>query len=82
MQHLRKVVFSLTYFQEVKMNILKRDFFFATWHQGKECATISIASTVKSFLGTMQKHQELVSSGYLKQLMLRTHPWPHHFFDL
>ena len=79
MQHLGKVVFSLTFFQEVKMNILKRDFSFATWHQGKECATISIASTVKSFLGTMQKHQELVSSGYLKQIMLRTHPRPHHF---
>ena len=43
--------------------------------QGKECATILIAPTVESYLGTVQKHQELASSGYPQQLMLHTHPW-------
>ena len=31
-------------------------------------------------LGTMQKHEELTSTGYHWQVMLHTHPWPCHFF--
>ena len=51
-----------------------RSFFFVPWHQERECVPIIIASTVEFNLGAMQKHQELAFSGYLQQVMLRTHP--------
>ena len=46
--------------------------FLAPKHQGKECAPILIAPTLESYLGKMQKHEELASSAYSQQLMLRT----------
>ena len=53
-QHLEKALLSLTYFRKIIFLYL----------QEKECATFLIASTIESYLGTLQKHQELASSGY------------------
>ena len=58
----------------------KKIFFFASWHQGKGSARILIAPTVESYLGTMQKHEELVVIRYPHQLMLLPHPWSCHLF--
>ena len=44
------------------MNILKMSFFFAPWYQGTECVPIIIGPTIELNLGTMQKHQNLVSN--------------------
>ena len=54
-----------------------RSFFFAPWHQKKECAPILKAPTANSFVSTIQKY--LASSRYLQQLMLRTHHDPTKF---
>ena len=53
-QHLEKVLLSLTYFRKI----------IFLYIQEKECATFLIAPTIESYLGTLQKHQELASSGY------------------
>ena len=53
-QHLEKALLSLTYFRKIIFLYL----------QEKECATFLIAPTIESYLGTLQKHQELASSGY------------------
>ena len=37
-------------------------FFFAPWYQGTECVPIIIGPTIELNLGTMQKHQNLVSN--------------------
>ena len=52
------------------------------WTFWKEFALILIASTTNSYLGTVQKHQELASIRYPQKLMLSTHPWPHKLFWL
>ena len=44
-----------------------------------KCAPIIIASAIKFYLDTMQKHQVLVFGGYPQQMMVQTHPWPSHF---
>lgn len=40
-----------------------------------------IVPTVESYLGTMQKHQELIFSRYPQQLMLCTYPGPQYFLN-
>ena len=40
-----------------------------------------IVPTAESYLGTMQKHQELIFSSYPQQLMLCTYPGPQYFFN-
>ena len=48
------MLLSLTYFRKI----------IFLYIQEKECATFLIAPTIESYLGTLQKHQELASSGY------------------
>ena len=62
-----------------KLSFWEKIFFFAPWHDGIKRATIFIANAVECYLGTMQEHQDLISSGYYRRLMLRTHPWPYYF---
>ena len=64
-----------------KLLFWKFFFFFAPWHHGREFPPIIIASTVEFNLGRMQKHQPKfdIPTSYPQQVMLRTHPWPHHF---
>ena len=40
-----------------------------------------IVPTVESYLGTIQKHQELIFSRYPQQLMLCTYPGPQYFLN-
>ena len=55
MQHLEKVLHSLTYFQEVKMIILKTDLFsFPPGFKERECVTVIIACRLYFNLGTIQ----------------------------
>ena len=70
-QLLEKALLSITYFRKIIFLYL----------QEKQCATFLIAPTIESYLDTLQKHQELASSGYPQKLMLHTHPWPHRFFS-
>ena len=64
---------SVTFFQKVRNEHFENRFFpFASWHQGEEYATILTASTVESYIGTMQKHQELTLSGFAHTSMTPT----------
>ena len=58
----------------------KQVFFFASWHQGEECAMIFITPAVEFYLSTIEKYQELASSEYPQQLMQHTHLWLPQFF--
>ena len=53
------------FFSKIKMNILIiHYFFFAPWHQGKECALMFLAVIVHFYLYTMQKHQMVATNMY------------------
>ena len=63
--HLGKVLHSLTWFQNIKnKHFANRLFLFTPCHKGNECALILTDTTANSYLGPIQKKQELASSGY------------------
>ena len=67
-------------FKKPKISILEINLFsLPTSTRKNNALRLTKASTVESYLGTMEKLEVLAFSRYPQQVMLRTHPWPRHF---